>query len=570
VDATNYTMLEIGAPLHAFDHDVLKQRAAGKPVRIITRAAGKGELLTTLDDVERKLSPQNVLVCDEVGALSIAGVMGGLESEIHFETEQENESSRNTTQNILLEAASWNFINIRKTANQHNLHSEAAFRFSRGVHPEVTMQGLKRCLYWMQEWSGGVVAGDILDVYPAPVADPVVVFTAADVRRSLGIDLTPEEIVSLLSRLEFTCTVSGANISAQTPPYRMDIGEGVIGKADLMEEISRLYGLDNIPETRMADPLPLNKTSLSITNEDRVRDLLVELGLQEVITHRMSSPEIEGKLVLEGALKDADYVRLANPIAPEKRVMRRSVLSSVMAVVERNQKNADSIAIFEIGPIFLPRGNELPQEPRKLAIALNGGRSMQSWQDTNPGGYDFFDLKGILEAFFAKTHLDVKYVPAASQTFHPGKCAEIRCGDTVLGVMGELHPLVLERFDCTNNVIAADLDLETIITMMSEAFDLQAVSDFPPVYEDIAVIVEESVTAEQIEALIKQTGGRLLASVKLFDIFRSENIGTGKKSMAYAMKYQSYDGTLSENETTKLRNKIIKRLEHELGAKLRG
>lgn len=570
VDATNYTMLEIGAPLHAFDHDVLELRAAGKPIKIITRAAGEGELLTTLDNVERKLTPENVLVCDEAGALSIAGVMGGLESEIFFDTDEDNNVGRQTTQNILLEAAAWNFINIRKTANQHNLHSEAAFRFSRGVHPDVTLQGLKRCLYWMQEWSGGVVAGDILDVYPLPVVDPEVVISPADVRRSLGIDLSSDEIIGLLGRLEFTCKVSDANISVKTPPYRMDIGEGVVGKADLMEEISRLYGLENIPETRMADPLPLNKTALSITKEDLVRDLLVELGLQEVITHRMSAPEVEGKLVLEGALTDADYVRLANAIAPEKRVMRRSLLSSVMAVVERNQKNTESIAIFEIGPVFIPRGNELPDEPRKLAIALNGSRAAQSWQEKAPSSYDFFDLKGILEEFFEKTHLEVKYVPAFSQTYHPGKCAEIMCGETSLGLMGELHPLVLERFDCASSVIATELDLEVVIRLMNEAFDLQSVSDFPPVFEDIAVIVDESVTAEQVESLIKQTGGKLLASVKLFDIFRSENIGEGKKSLAYAMKYQSYDGTLSDTESTKLRNKIIKRLEHELGAKLRG
>lgn len=570
VDATNYAMLEVGAPLHAFDQDVLKQRAGENPIKIITRVAKEGEKLVTLDNIERKLTSENVLVCDAKGALSIAGVMGGLESEIFFGIDEVQGDNRKTTQNILLEGASWNFINIRKTANQHNLHSEAAFRFSRGVHPEVTMLGLQRCLYWMQNWSGGIVAADLLDSYPKPVVDPIVSITPADVRRSLGIDLEPIQISSLLSRLEFECNIHGDEILAKTPSNRLDIGEGVVGKADLMEEISRLYGLENIPETRMADPLPVNLTDSSIMKEDRVKDLLVELGLQEVITHRMTAPEIENKLLLEGGLLESDYLRLANPIAPEKRVLRRSLLSSVLGVVERNQKNASSMAIFEVGPVFIKRENELPSEPRRLAIALNGNRYEPSWHFKEVGNYDFFDLKGILEVFFDKIHLEVKFVQTTSNEFHPGKCAAIKFGNTSLGTMGELHPLVLERYDCDEAVVAADLDLEAILEMMDETFDLIPVSDFPPVFEDIAVTVDENITSEQIQALILQTGGKLLVSVKLFDIFRSESIGAGKKSLAYSLKYQSNEGTLSDADITKLRGKIIKRLEHELGAKLRG
>ena len=570
VDATNYAMLEVGAPLHAFDYDVLKQRAGSKPVKIITRAARAGEKLTTLDNMERTLTADNVLVCDETSALSIAGVMGGLESEIYFETDGVQVGSRKTTQNILLEGASWNFINIRRTANQHNLHSEAAFRFSRGVHPEVTLQGIQRCLYWMQEWSGGTVAADLLDVYPLPVIDPVVSITASDVRRTLGIDLSLEQIADLLSRLEFECEIKNDQLLAKTPSYRLDIGEGIIGKADLMEEISRLYGLDNIPETRMADPLPTNRTDSGILREDLIKDLLVELGLQEVITHRMSAPEIENKLFLDGGRTDSDYLRLSNPITPEKRVMRRSLLSSVMGVVERNQKIADSIAVFEVGPVFLPSGNSLPKEPRQLAIVMNGSRQESSWLLKDPGTFDFYDLKGVLEALFAKAHLTVTFVPTKSDPYHPGKCAAIMLGETVLGTMGELHPLIAERFDCSKPVIAVELDLETVIDQLSESFDLIPVSDFPPVFEDIAITIDENIPAKQVETLIRQTGGKVLASVQLFDIFRSENIGIGKKSLAYSLKYQSFDGTLSDVETTKLRNKIIKRLEHELGAKLRG
>ncbi len=232
VDATNYVMLETGEPLHAFDYDILVQRAGGKPPTIITRTARPGEKLTTLDGVERTLDEQTVLVCDTAGALSIAGIMGGEESEV-----TEN------TRNVLLEAASWNFINIRRTAQKQRLHSEAAYRFSRGVHPAVAEIGLRRGLELMRQWSGGTVAQGFVDAYPRPPRDPEILITADDIERLLGIRLSLDEIADLLERLEFTCRREGEALRVQTPPHRLDIGEGVIGKADLAEEVARLYGL---------------------------------------------------------------------------------------------------------------------------------------------------------------------------------------------------------------------------------------------------------------------------------------------------------------------------------------
>lgn len=580
VDATNYTMLEIGQPLHAFDYDILKTRAGDRPIKIITRAAAQGEKLVTLDNVERKLTPANVLVCDEKGALSMAGVMGGLESEIHdvsklahpaegTDTPAEGVRLQSTT-NILLEAAAWNFINIRKTANAHNLHSEAAYRFSRGVHPAMTMDGLKRCLYWMAEWSGGRIAPGIVDQYPLPPLDPCIEITEKDVTRALGVSIPAQEIASMLERLEFTCTVNGPSIKVQTPSFRTDIGEGVVGVADIMEEVARLYGFDRIPETRMADPLPPQRGNPSLEAEERVRDILVGLGLQEVITHRMSSPELENRLLPKLAQQpQVEYVKLANPIAPEKRVMRRSVLASVLNVVERNARLADSLAMFEIGPVFIPQGTDLPLEPRRLSLALSGRRYVQAW-DTKLGvKMDFYDLKGLVEALAAALHLDVTYTPAVHPSFHPGKCASILIGKTVLGVFGELHPLVQENYDFATPVMAADFDLEAVLDAAGHTFDLKSVSDFPPVLEDIAVIVDEVLPADRVEALIRQTGGKLLASVRLFDVFRSEQIGAGKKSLAYALVYQSPDGTLTDKEAGQIRNRIIQRLDRELGAKLR-
>ena len=522
----------------------------------------------------------------------MAGVMGGLESEIYDSSREVLDATApeakdgkgkasvrsQSTTNILLEAAAWNFINIRKTANAHNLHSEAAYRFSRGVHPALALEGLKRCLYHMAAWSGGSIAPGIVDTYPVPLQDPVVEITHKDVKRALGIDIPTAEIVAMLERLEFQCTVSGETIRIQTPPFRMDIGEGVVGVADIMEEVARLYGFDRIPETRMADPLPPQRGNPSLEHEEYIRDLLVTLGLHEVITHRMSAPEIENRLLPKGApAPQTEYVRIANPIAPEKRVMRRSLLASVLNVIERNARLSDDLAMFEIGPVFIPQSSDaskdsersLPLEQRHLAIGLSGRRYEQAWDTKADSRLDFYDLKGMIEALMNALHIEVTYTPAEHPSFHPGKCATVSLGDTTLGVFGELHPLAQENYDFSAPVIAADFDLEAILQAMKTAFDLKPVSEFPPVLEDIAVIVDEDLPADRVEMLIRQTGGKMLVSVHLFDVFRSEQIGAGKKSLAYSLIYQSPDGTLTDKDAAQIRSRIIKRLEQEIGAKLR-
>jgi len=571
VDATNYTMFEIGEPLHAFDYDVLVERVGGqsKPVIISTRTAKPDEKLTTLDNVERTLTPSNVLVCDTKGALSLAGVMGGQESEIS-----------DKTVNILLEAAAWNFINIRKTANQHNLPSEASYRFSRGVHPGLCPEGLKRCLYWMAQWSGGEVAPGIVDEYPLPPKNAVVEITEREIKRGLGIEIPLAEIKEMLERLEFTCELQASALQVTAPPIRMDIGEGVVGVADIMEEIARVYGYDRIPETRMADPLPPQRGNPSLEREERVRDILASLGMQEIITHRMTAPEIENRLLpsLGADTRPAhpvEYVKLANPIAPEKRVLRRSLLAAVLNVVERNARLSESLALFEVGSVFVPSADPsknfgLPEEPRHLAFALTGKRYESAW-DTKIGvKVDFYDLKGVVEALMDALHIDVTYAQAEHPSFHPGKCAAVIANGTALGVFGELHPLVQENYDFVSPVLAADFNLETILPLMPAlGHPVRPVSEFPPILEDIAVIVDEALPADRVEALIRQTGGKLLAAVRLFDVFRSEQIGAGKKSLAYALTYQSLEGTLTDKDAAQIRNRIVKRLDQELGAKLR-
>lgn len=555
VDATNYAMLEYGQPLHAFDYDVLKKRAGNKKIKIITRAAKDGEKLKTLDGNERTLNPVNVLVADEKGSLGLAGVMGGEESEVS-----------DKTRNILLEGAAWNFINIRRTAKQHNLPSEASFRFSRGVHPAMAEGGVRLGLKYMAEWSGGVVAPDLVDVYPLPPKDAVVDITVRDIHRWLGIDLTLERAAELLSRLEFKCEVKGETLRVTAPDHRMDIGEGIVGMADVLEEVARSYGYDNIPTTNMADALPPQVGNPVHEWEEGLRDLLVALGLQEVVTYRMTTLEKESRIV-----KYDDYVRIANPITPEKNVLRRSLIASVFDSLEKNIRYNEAFSFFEIGPIFEPVKNDLPREPRRLVIVMTGFREATAWDVKEPATLDFFDMKGRIELMLGGLRLtDISYTATESHAhLHPGKAAEVKAGGKIIGAFGELHPLVKEQYELGDlPVLVAEFDLDTMRSI-PPAYDIKPIPETPPIYEDIALIVDESVKAETIESLIWQTGGRSVTNVRLFDLYRGDQIGEGKKSLAYALTYQAEDKTMTDAEAAAIRNKIVKRLEKEVGAKLR-
>ncbi|OGO17758.1 MAG: phenylalanine--tRNA ligase subunit beta [Chloroflexi bacterium RBG_16_48_8] len=562
VDATNYAMLAIGEPLHAFDYDVLVERAGGKAPKIITRLAKPGERLMTLDDVDRDLDEFTVLVTDTAGALSIAGVMGGAESEV-------NEN----TVNVLLEGAAWDFINIRQTEASQKLTSEASYRFSRGVHPAMAERGVRFCLKMMQQLAGGTIAKGLVDEYPLPPKDPVVEVTPADAERWLGIHLEAWEMAEILKRLEFEVEVKGEHVKAKTPDHRLDIGEGVIGKADLMEEIARIYGYDRIPETQISDTIPPQYGNAKLEREEQIRDLLVRLGLQEVITYRITSEDREGQRFPQDAPKDdRPFLRLANPVTSDRVVMRHSLLASVLEVIERNARIRDRMAIFEVGPVYwVSEGEALPEERDQLVIALTGPREHATWLGADTSPMDFYDLKGLLEVLLDQLKMGERYyLPVEHPSFHPGKSARLILGESPVGVLGELHPLVHERYEFGENpVLAAELDLHSILERIPEAVTMLPVASYPPVLEDLAVVVEEAVAAKDVEDIIRKTGGRVLAGVRLFDLYRGEQIQEGKKSLAYALIYQAPDRTLTDSEVAKVRARIIEQLEKELDAKLR-
>lgn len=562
VDATNYTMLDTGEPLHAFDYDLLVERAKGGKPTIITRVAAPGEKLTTLDGNTHTLDETMELVTDSAGPLSLAGVMGGSETGIH------SASTR-----VLLEAASWNFINIRKTISKVRIASEAGWRFSRGVHPALAEQALRLCLKRMIDWSGGCLVDGLLDVYPQVQLDPVVTLTEAEIVSALGAPIPLEEAADILTRLGFSCQVEGGELSAQTPPTRLDIGEGIIGKANLIEEISRIYGYDRLPATRLSAELPAQVGNPRLDMEERMRDILVNAGLQDTVAYRQTSPEREARLLPENMPDPAlEYVRIKNPITPDRTVLRRSSLATMLELLEHNHKFRPGLAMFELGPVFLPvEGQLLPDEALRLTIGMTGAREYPTWQTQKPEQKDFFDLKGAVETLLQGLHIEnLSYKPAEHPSFHPGKCAEVWAGEHKLGVLGELHPRVREHYDFdAGAVLAAELDADLLISLSQTDFRHQSISNYPFMVEDIALIVPEETPAAALQASIIQAGGKLLVNARLFDVYRGEKLGEGKKSMAYQLTYQAPDRTLTDKDAETIRNRIVRALAKEYGAVLR-
>lgn len=566
VDVSNYVMLEMGQPNHTFDYDFLRQRAGeydpGGPIHIRTRLPEPGETLTTLDGVTHKLPPYTILVTDPLGNLSLGGIMGGLDSEIKDETT-----------NVLLEAAAWNFINIRRSSTELGIHSDAAFRFSRGVHPSQAILGARRAAEMLRRLAGGTVEQGIIDSYPSPPETVVVDLDPGYVRQLSGLDLAPDEMADLLRALEFVVEPQGDGLRVTAPDHRLDIE----GQHDLVEEICRVYGYDRIPSTLMADTLPPQRSNLSLEREEAIRDVLVDLGLQEVITYRLTGTDREQRLLPGSAPDDRPYVTLTNPPAADRSVLRHSLLSSVLEAAAANSRHADRIALFEIGPIFLAGESEdgLPDEPNRLALVLTGPRSATAWADGGGAGpdYDFWDLKGVVEDLFGSLRLPLETEATSHPSYRPGRAARLLVDGRQVGLMGELHPAVARGFDMRQvkqqPVLAADLDLGLMLDLIDGRYSYRALSAYPPVREDLALVVDAAIPGATIAAALRDIGGALLADVTLFDVYAGDQIPPGKKSLAYHLTFQAPDKTLRDKDVSKQRQRILRALEQQFGARLR-
>ncbi|WP_020470907.1 phenylalanine--tRNA ligase subunit beta [Zavarzinella formosa] len=556
VDVTNYVMLEWGQPLHAFDYDVLVKRAGGVPT-ITVRPATAGEVFKTLDGVERTLTIDDLVIADSVGVIALAGVMGGLDTEVTA-----------ATKNILLESASFDFVSVRKTAHKFTLFSEASTRFSRGVHPELVLPAAKHAAQLLAETAGGQILTGLVDVYPAPIPTQTILLKKTEIRRLLGIEFPAADVEKVLQALQFTVTPSADGWAVTVPPTRLDIQAGA---ADLIEELARIYGYDRLPGTLLSGELPPQRNNRELALEQFTRDTLANAGLQECICYSLTSKERETTLGLAG-----EGVELLNPISPERAVMRRTLLANLLEVAAHNLKQTDTIKLFELGAVFLPKpGDRLPTEPRRLALILSGRRKPESWDDTlgqKPAMMDFFDLKGVVEHLAKELHVPGVTFKATKETvwLHPGRSAQLVVGEKVLGVFGELHPKTASAFGLgERTILAGELDLEAILASIPERFAYAPVPQSPAALRDIAVVVDEAVTHEAVSKEIKAAGGDLLTNIRLFDVYKGDSIAAGKKSLAYALTYQS-DKTLTDKEIDKAHKKIEDRLKHVLKGAIRG
>ncbi len=557
VDVTNYVMLEWGQPLHAFDYDFLVKRAGGKAPTITVRSAKPGEILVTLDGQKRELAPEHLVIADSQGAIALAGVMGGLETEVTA-----------STKNILLESASFDFVSIRRTFKHFNLPSEASQRFSRGIHPETVLPAARRAAELMRLHAGGTICQGLVDAYPGPLPPQVVELKLSHVNRLLGMEFPRDEAIRILRTLEFDVVEKDADtLVATTPTHRLDIQAG---PADLIEDLVRLYGYDRLPETRLRDELPRQSANVPMIFEERVKDILVGAGLQQVMCYSLTTPEREESIV--GAGKN--YVTLKNPISSERTAMRQSVLASVLDVAASNLKHTGDVRLFEVGVVYVPTGAKLPNESRRLALVLSGDRRVENWNDAGAANapLDFFDLKGIVEVLAEDLHLaNVRYQPAQAAFLHPGKSATLTVAGKEIGSFGELHPQIAEAFKLAGRIVlAADFDLEALQASLPARYSYAPVPQFPAALRDIAVVVEEELAAEKVGIEIRQAGGDLLRQIRLFDVYRGDSVPAGRKSLAYALSYQAGDRTLTDKEIDKAHKKIEDRLKHVLKAQIRG
>jgi phenylalanyl-tRNA synthetase beta chain len=559
VDVTNFVMLELGQPLHAFDLD----RLAGSEV--LVRRARAGERLTTLDGKDRALSPEDLLVCDRDRPQALAGTFGGADAEVSSGTKR-----------VFLEGANWDPVTVRRMARRHQLHTEASHRFERGVDVEAGPAGVDRAAALIAELAGGTMRRGRIDVYPAPAAPTLVRLETGQVGRLLGVDVSEKEVARILEALGFVQSEQASRFSVwRVPSWRLD----VFLPEDLVEEVARIRGYDTVPATLPALSEGLRPEPVQVEVERRVRSTLAGAGFDEVVNYSFVDPALLPLVTerpLEGLGQPVDAVTLKNPLSPQQSAMRTTLYASLLPNLAHNlRQGQEGLRLYEIGRVYLrdPEGGEglrpVAKEPVRIGGLLWGRRLPRGWT----GGAelnDFYDAKGAVEAMLAA--LDAPAVTARlvrRAPYHPRACALLLVGETVLGTVGELHPQVARALDLPKGIHLFELDFEALVRVADVVPRLRPLSRFPAVLRDLAVVVPESKQVEDIRAVIQEVGGPLVEDVLVFDVYTGSPLPPGRKNVAFALRYRAPDRTLKDEEVQEAHARIVEEVNRRLGAALR-
>jgi phenylalanyl-tRNA synthetase beta chain len=555
VDVTNYVMLEVGQPLHAFDLQRL-----GSDI-IVVRRAHADEPLRTLDGDDRRLTSEMLVVTDGQRARSLAGVMGGEDSEI-----------ADSTRDVVFEGASWDRAAIRRTSAALTLTSEASRRFGRGVDPDLTTLGVARATELTLQLAGGAAAAGIADNYPGRQTLPSIEVHPRQIEALLGLAFAREQVVTTLDRLGFEPTdASDGAVRVGVPGWRRF---DVEGPADLAEEVGRIAGFDLVPTTMPegALPAPRSDGDRGFGDELRTRHLLAAAGLQEVITYSLVDPALAGQLVPDARAELPTRLPIANPQSVELSELRPSLLGSLLMALRSNLRQRDRVLLFELARTWRATSamDPSPEERRRVGIAMIGPRSPRHWA-TPHVDLDFFDLKGIVDLMCAGFGVSADYSPGQHPSLHPGRTAEVCTNGQRLGILGQVHPTVAERFDLAQApVLFAELDFEVLLAARQPLLQVDTPSRFPPSDRDISFFVDESVPHAELLGAIREAAGGLLEHVELFDVFRGGNVPDGRQSLAFSLRYRAADRTLDDEEVSAAHARVEKAVRERFGAEVRG
>jgi len=544
VDVTNYVMMEYGQPLHAFDFEFLEEG------RIVVRRAKAGEEFITLDGVKRTLDDQTLMICDGIKPVAMAGVMGGMNSEI-----------KEDTKNVLLESAYFNPVNNRRTSKAIGLETEASYRFGRGIDYGGCVAAANRAAQFIQELAGGRIVEGAIDVYPAPIRPKPVRLNARKVNQVLGTVIPPHRMKSHLEGLELEVSGEDDDVFVVTPPsFRGDLEREI----DLIEEIARMDGYEDIPITLPTGSPSLEKREKRVPVEKKALEVLIHHGYHEVITYSFASPVSIDGIGLAPEDPRRRQLRLLNPLTEDLSVVRTSLLPGLLEVVRYNLSRKNSnLKVFELKKIFLPQeGEKLPREMKHLAGVAAGIDLEPHWASPSRP-VDFHDIKGCIEDLMGLLQIeDVRFAHAEDVPYlHPGKGSRIRAGQEEMGVLGEIHPQVASHYEIPGKAYLFELDFEMVVKLAREERRFQALLRFPAVYRDLSLVVDEGLEVGTVAAAIWNFRQPYIDEVNLFDIYRGTPIPEGKKGITYRIRYQAIDRTLTDEEVNQIHERIIAQLE---------